>query len=171
MISIPFERALHIAWRVRPTGPEEARLDSHHARGWVHERWELLNSPLNNGSCVRLRPHDSVTWQATSLKRFSFSLGADRFRSPRTISECKQKLRHRANNNGGSEDLTVEIWVPVLVTRAFKYFLMPLQRSSSLHVVLDLGSSCCTDAHFACSCETRDSILSANKACGSGVLA
>ncbi len=38
----------------------------------------------------------------------------------------------------------------------------------SLHVAFGFGSCCCTDAHFACSCETRDSILSANNECGSG---
>jgi hypothetical protein len=32
---------------------------------------------------------------------------------------------------------------------------MPLQRYSSVHVVWDFGSRCCTDAHFVCSWETR----------------
>jgi hypothetical protein len=67
--------------------------------------------------------------------------------------------------------VTAEIWVSVPVNRAFRYFLIPVQRSSSFHVGLDLDSCCWTDAHFACSCETRDSILSANKACGSAALA
>jgi hypothetical protein len=64
---------------------------------------------------------------------------------------------------------TVEIWAPAGVARAFRNFLMRRQRYSPLYFAWGLGSCCCTDAHFACSCETRDSILSANKACGSAV--
>src|SRR5262249_48313171 len=42
-------------------------------------------------------------------------------------------------------------------------FVIRLQRSRSVYVALDFGSCCCTEAHFACSCETSDSILSANR--------
>ena len=51
----------------------------------------------------------------------------------------------------------------------FQVFLGPCAALRFAHVVLGLGSCCCTDAHFACSCETRDSILSASSACGSVV--
>src|ERR1035441_3203426 len=37
-------------------------------------------------------------------------------------------------------------------------------------VGLVLYSCCCTEAHFACSWETSDSILSASRACGSATL-
>ncbi len=45
------------------------------------------------------------------------------------------------------------------------------QSTTTRQTPLGLYSCCCIDAHFACSCETSDSILSASKAWGSAAFA